>query len=105
MAQLQIEEYRETGRYGTPVPMYPPAAPVQQVAVGASSVVAPNAFGSETHYVRLTTDTACWIAIGDNPTAAVVAAGSSGASSHLTALNYPYDIAVQPGHKLAVIAG
>jgi hypothetical protein len=105
MAQLQIEEFRETGRFGAPVPMYPPAASVQQVAIGASSVVAPNAFASETHYVRLTTDVACWIAVGEAPTAAVVAAGGSGASTHLTTLNYPYDIAVQPGHKLAVIAG
>lgn len=105
MAELDIAEFKDFGGpYPTGAPRWFSAAPVAQVppltgqilSIGAVST--PSAtFNTLTNVIRVKTDTACRIEIGENPTAS--------ATSYITlaANQTEYFGLSQKGLKLAVI--
>ena len=70
-----------------------PALTQQQVSYTTTTQSA--AFGADTRFIRMHTDTACRVAFGDNPTA-------TSASMRMAAGQTEF-AAVPPGSKLAVV--
>lgn len=102
MPEIHITEGSSLGTAAAPAGAYPlmqvmalPAVAQQVVAVGGASAQS-AAFGAGTRFIRIETDVGCRIAIGASPTAAATSLPlSAGAVEYF---------AVQPGHRLAVIA-
>ena len=98
MAKLDITEYTSlaTDRSGRVIMAgAEPAITTQQLTVGAEADQS-DAFSDATSFVRLHADTACRIAISDDPTA--------DATSMRIAANGTEYLGVRPGMKLSVIA-
>lgn len=106
MAKLYIAEFKDLATVGAPSgwpshrSSYPPIAgtpPVieQTLNVGMSSAPS-NAFNAKTNFIRVATDTACSIAIGESPTATT--------DNMRLAANQTEYFGVTPGQKIAVIA-
>jgi hypothetical protein len=99
MATLFISEFRNVVSQQTTMQgqmMGQPALVDQKVTVGSSSTQS-NAFSADTHAVLISTDTACSILFGENPTATTD-------NLRLPADQNPVPFAVIPGQKMAVIA-
>lgn len=98
MATLYISEFSKVamvdGRM-TAVGLMPPVAEQTVTIAGASAPSA--AVNAATKYVRLHTDTACFVAFGTSPTAVT-------ASSLKLAANQTEYFGVSPGFAVAVIA-
>lgn len=97
MATLYISEFNKSGKSleGAQIDAATlPAIVHQTVAVGGASVQSAAFAGS---YVRLVSDTACYVSVGTNPTAS--------ASTMRLLADSPEYFAVTPGHKIAVIQG
>lgn len=99
MAKLYVTEYRRmfldhAMGHPVPVPVEPPEAE-QALAVGGTSVQS-AVFATNTKFIRMHSDVVCSRVIGADPTATVDAARmAAGATEY---------VAVEQGHKIAVIA-
>lgn len=94
MATLNITEFAENNPPTLQAARFPKFAS-QDVAVGGTSAQS-DAFDSHTVVIRVVTDTACYIDVSADPTAA--------AEDVYLPANAPEYFRVTGGHKLAVIA-
>lgn len=97
-ATLYISEFATpVSQVGTTVgQVYPqPAITDQAVSISGSSTQS-AAFGATTHAVQVECDTDCSVVFGSNPTATT--------TNYLMGDGIPYQFAVIPGQKIAVIA-
>lgn len=98
MATLFISEFDRLYTDGSG--NHPPIAPLPPVAEQTRSIsgtsAQSSAFGGRTRFVRLYTDTACFVKVGLNPTAITASSLplAAGASEYFS---------VQPGDKIAAI--
>jgi hypothetical protein len=92
MATLYIAEFETLGLEGQVAPL--PSIVNQTRSLSGSSAQS-SAFNAKTKYVRVQTDTACFVLVGANPTAT---------TSHMPlAANVPEYFGVTGGDKIAAI--
>ena len=99
MATLYISEFKSANSaIGTTAPQIPPEPAItdQVVAVGAGSLQSAT-FNASTRAILVSTDTACCIKFGDDPTATT-------SNLRIPANQNPIWFGVAPNQKLAVIA-
>ena len=96
MADLFIEEYANAGdsKDGKQINVTGGVKANQKVTIGGSSAQS-SAFGSDTEYLVIHSDAACYYSVGDNPTATT-------STSHLPSGVFRA-IECKPSQKIAVI--